>query len=104
MAVSVYSLLLLWNRAIFELAIGQEELDAPEMLWKAYIDFEVTQNEIDNARQLYERLLDRSGHVKVWVSFGQFEFDIGKTQSNTSTSPALDMNFVEVARSVFVRG
>ena len=28
-------------RAIFELAINQPRLDMPEVLWKAYIDFEV---------------------------------------------------------------
>ena len=29
-------------RAIFELAINQPRLDMPEVLWKAYIDFEVS--------------------------------------------------------------
>ena len=31
-------------RAIFELAVHQEVLDIPEVLWKAYIDFEIGQN------------------------------------------------------------
>ena len=60
-------------RAIFELAISQQALDMPEMLWKGYIDFEIDEGESANARKLYERLLDRTGHVKVWISYAQFE-------------------------------
>jgi hypothetical protein len=52
-------------RAIYELAINQPRLDMPELLWKAYIDFEVNQEQTENARQLYERLLERTSHVKV---------------------------------------
>jgi len=67
------------SRAIFELAIEKLslQLDMPEKVWKAYIDFEVEQGEVANARQLYERLLVKSQHVKVWISYGQFETEIG---------------------------
>lgn len=41
----------------------------PELLWKAYIDFEISQEEPEKARQLYERLLERTLHVKVTISF-----------------------------------
>lgn len=37
----------------------------PEVLWKTYIDFEVDQEEYDNTRMLYRRLLERTHHVKV---------------------------------------
>jgi crooked neck len=37
----------------------------PELLWKTYIDFEVGQNETGKARELHERLLERTLHVKV---------------------------------------
>jgi len=60
-------------RAIFELAVSQPALDMPEMLWKGFIDFEIDEGEADKARKLYERLLERTGHVKVWISFAQFE-------------------------------
>ncbi|XP_062711437.1 protein crooked neck [Aedes albopictus] len=60
-------------RAIYELAIQQPRLDMPELLWKSYIDFEVQQGEFELARQLYERLLERTTHVKVWISFAKFE-------------------------------
>lgn len=60
-------------RSIYELAIAQPRLDMPELLWKAYIDFEIGQDEPQNARQLYERLLERTTHVKVWLSYAKFE-------------------------------
>merc|ERR1712130_726628 len=60
-------------RAIYELAINQPRLDMPEILWKGYIDFETEQEETDRARELYRRLLERTHHVKVWLSLAQFE-------------------------------
>ena len=53
------------SRAIYELAISQGKLDMPEVLWKAYIDFEIEQEEFNNTRNLYRRLLQRTHHVKV---------------------------------------
>jgi crooked neck len=61
------------GRAIFELAVSQSVLDAPEVLWKAYIDAEIADGQRTAARQLYERLLERTQHVKVWLSFAAFE-------------------------------
>lgn len=60
-------------RAIFELAIQQPVLDMPEMLWRSYIDFETEEEQTEKARELYQRLLQRTKHVKVWMSFAQFE-------------------------------
>ena len=54
-------------RAIFELAIGQPKLDMPDVLWKAYIDFEIEQDEYDITRRLYQCLLERTHHVKVRI-------------------------------------
>jgi crooked neck len=66
-------------RAIYELAISREVLDMPDMLWKGYIDFEIEEGEAENVRKLYGRLLERTGHVKAWISFAQFEgSEIGK--------------------------
>ncbi|PNX88466.1 crooked neck 1-like protein [Trifolium pratense] len=47
-------------RAIFDIAIGQPalDLDMPELLWKAYIDFEVAECEFEKARVLHRRLLE----------------------------------------------
>ncbi|KAI9819014.1 MAG: NineTeen Complex (NTC) component [Phylliscum demangeonii] len=63
-------------RAIFEMAVAQPRLDMPELLWKAYIDFEEEEAEYDRTRQLYERLLAKTGHVKVWISYGHFEINV----------------------------
>ena len=60
-------------RAIFELAVAQPALDKPELLWKAYIDFEMAKGDLVRARQIYERLLDRTKHLNVWISYALFE-------------------------------
>lgn len=63
----------------------------PESLWKALIDLEII--ELDNlpaARALYRKLLDKSKHLKVWLSFAKFE-------SN-------DANNVANARAVYEEG
>ncbi|KAG6821427.1 NineTeen Complex (NTC) component [Arthromyces matolae] len=61
------------TRAIFELGIAQGQLSMPELLWKAYIDFEIEEGERETARSLYDRLVALSGHVKVWISYALFE-------------------------------
>jgi len=61
----------------------------PELLWKSYIDFEISQKETHKARILFERLLERTAHVKVFISFAQFEATAGD---------------LEAARGVFDRG
>eukprot|EP01120_Amphizonella_sp_Union-15-10_P014658 TRINITY_DN719_c0_g3_i1.p1 TRINITY_DN719_c0_g3~~TRINITY_DN719_c0_g3_i1.p1 ORF type:complete len:663 (+),score=163.27 TRINITY_DN719_c0_g3_i1:30-2018(+) len=64
-------------RALFDLAIQQQLLDMPELVWKKFIDFEMENEENDKVRHLYEELLKRTKHVKVWISFAQFEVAIG---------------------------
>lgn len=58
--------------AIYEMALEQP-VDMPELLWKAYIDYEYESEEYEAARSLYERLLQRTEHIKVWVSYANFE-------------------------------
>jgi crooked neck len=41
------------------------------------LDFEIELKEYNNVRKLYRRLLQRTKHVKVWISFAQFETSIG---------------------------
>ena len=76
-------------RALYELAINQPKLDMPEILWKAYIDFETEQEETDKARELYRRLLDRTQHVKVWLSYAQFELQVTQQIINCSLNESL---------------
>ncbi|OAF68272.1 Pre-mRNA-splicing factor CLF1 [Intoshia linei] len=64
-------------RAIFELAIDQQFLDMPEIVWKAYIDFETDNSEFRKSRALYRKLIEKSSNnAKVWISFGMFEFEV----------------------------
>ncbi|KAK4162094.1 hypothetical protein QBC43DRAFT_322327 [Cladorrhinum sp. PSN259] len=68
------------TRAIFELAVGQPILDMPEVVWKAYIDFEEEEGEYERTRALYERLLEKANHPKVWISYAQFEINIPEAE------------------------
>jgi len=89
---------LLVSRSIFELTINQPDLDMPEVIWKAYIDFELSEAEYGHARSLYKRLLDRSSHVKVWIAMAQFELEYSSysTESKEDGPTAL-----EASRTVF---
>ncbi|KAL1922999.1 uncharacterized protein VTP21DRAFT_9375 [Calcarisporiella thermophila] len=85
-------------RAIFELAVKQPVLDMPEVLWKGYIDFEFEEEEYQRTRQLYERLLERTSHVKVWNSYARFELSVpagAEGEGEDELSP------VERARNVY---
>ncbi|CAO3674233.1 unnamed protein product [Umbelopsis vinacea] len=75
-------------RAIFELAVNQPVLDMPEVLWKAYIDFEFNEEEYERTRLLYERLLERTTHVKVYVSFAQFELSVPEEEAGDNVARA----------------
>jgi crooked neck len=96
----------IFYRAIYELAVSQVDLDMPEVLWKAYIDFEVAEGEVDHARKLYERLLFRSSHVKVWIAYAKFEYESGTgaaTGGETSAAAVGPGNIV-AARDIFTKG
>lgn len=68
-------------RGIYALAVDQPSMDMPELLWKSWIDFEYEEEEYERTRELYERLLRRTSHVKVWVSFAQFEANAGTAEA-----------------------
>lgn len=65
-------------RQLFEIASGRPNLDLPEKLWMAYIDFEISLNEYDKVRAIYGRLLEKSKHMKVWISYAKFESENAK--------------------------
>ena len=94
-------------RSIYELAVTQPVLDMPELLWKAYIDFEIGEQESVRVRDLYERLLERTGHVKVWTSYGQFEAAEAVAELARCEGADVSPEAVEAAaraRDVFSRG
>jgi crooked neck len=81
----------------------------PELLWKSYIDLEVEEGERKRARALYERLLERSGHVKVWISYALFESARIGVNEEDSDAPGDDVppenqGNPQRAREVFERG
>ncbi|KAJ0361713.1 hypothetical protein COL154_006650 [Colletotrichum chrysophilum] len=91
------------TRAIFELAVNQMVLDMPELLWKAYIDFEEEEGEYDRTRELYERLLEKTDHVKVWISYAHFELNIPEDEeAEEEEAPISDVAKAR-ARKVFER-
>lgn len=79
-------------RAIYSVAINQPRLDMPETLWKSYINFEKEQKEFDRARQLYEQLLQRTSHVKVWISFAEFELEVSARLKDTGAGISKSRN------------
>merc|ERR1712228_296916 len=75
-------------KSIYELGISQNVLDEPQDLWFKYIVFETARKNHANVRKLFERLLNKTQHVRVWINFAQFEAQINEPQR---------------ARNVFVR-
>ncbi|KAF2266869.1 TPR-like protein [Lojkania enalia] len=90
-------------RAIFELAVEQSQLDMPELVWKAYIDFEEEEGEYDRTRQLYERLLGKTNHVKVWISWAQFEIGVPDAEEEGDEERLISEEAKSRARKVFER-
>lgn len=77
-------------RGLFQLGIAQQRwMRPPEMVWKAYIAFEISQGEFDTTRQLYERFVEWCRDLSVWISYARFE-----AQTNHS---------IQHARKVFNR-
>src|SRR6266404_5352945 len=103
-------------RGIFELGVAQSPLSMPELLWKAYIDFEVEEGERSNARALYERLTGSSGHWKVWVAYAMFEAqpmqpprderedDEDADEGDEEKEPKMIEGDLSLGRQVFQRG
>ncbi|GJC86889.1 pre-mRNA-splicing factor CLF1 [Colletotrichum liriopes] len=91
------------TRAIFELAVSQPVLDMPELLWKAYIDFEEEEGEYERTRELYERLLEKTDHVKVWISFAHFELNIPEDEEEAEEEAPISNEAKARARKVFER-
>jgi len=104
-------------RGIFELGVAQTPLSMPELLWKAYIDFEVEEGERARARALYERLASASGHWKVWVAYAMFEAqpiqlprdereddDEDGDEGDEEREPKMVEGDLEQARQVFQKG
>jgi len=91
-------------RAVFDLGVQQELLETPESLWKAFIDFECDEGRADHVRALYGRLLQLTGHVRVWIAFALFEVDSDSDSARSEDKPPLERGGLEAAREIFQRG
>ncbi|WFD00672.1 NineTeen Complex (NTC) component [Malassezia yamatoensis] len=86
-------------RGIYELAIQHAEsesggLDMPEIIWKAYIDLEFNEREWQRVNELYERLLEKASHVKVWISYA-----LGQMAAAIATEQDEDADAMEQAEA-----
>jgi len=90
-------------RGIYELAVEEPELDMPERVWKAYIDFEEEEGEYEKARALFERLLAKTNHVKVWISYAQFEIGVPEGDEDEAEDRPVSEAAKERARKIFER-
>jgi len=86
-------------RALFEIAVNEPQLDMPELLWKAYIDLEAEEGEFDRTRALYERLLAKTDHVKVWISWAQFELSVPDADESAAAEDDEDRPVSDAAKS-----
>ncbi|KAL9653545.1 hypothetical protein ABK040_000527 [Willaertia magna] len=72
--------------SIFELAINQPYLDQPEVIWRSYIDLEIKLKHFDKVRKLFLRLLEKTKHLKVWLSYISFERNLLTEMANNFTN------------------
>ena len=82
------------TRFLYNLAI-QNDLDLPESVWKAYIDFEIESKEFEEARKLFRQLLEQANHVKVWISFAKFEIENAENYENSKSVYAEGYNYLK---------
>lgn len=83
-------------RALFDLALKQERLDAPETIWKACIDFEIACGTPTRVRELFNLLLSKTQHVKVWLSLTQFEATLREFEAARAVFKRAMAHFKEV--------
>ena len=77
----------------------------PTYISQAYIDFEVGEGERERARELYERLLERTAHVKVYISYALMESSVtGGGEDEDGNEIQGEAGDPERSREVFERG
>jgi crooked neck len=80
---------------VFELAIDNNQMNMPETVWRAYLDNQMELKNYDKARDLYERLLERSKHIKIWVAYAQFEASTGDRAACRKILEKAEKHFLE---------
>lgn len=84
---------------IFQIAIDQPLLQTPEVVWKKFIDFHIENQEFNKARILHEKLLERTQHLRVWISFANFELNAGDHASPEAAKDAATGVYERAAKS-----
>ncbi|EDO08038.1 tetratricopeptide repeat (TPR) domain containing protein [Babesia bovis T2Bo] len=64
-------------RGLCEAAIAMDQMDMPETVWNRYIEIEREWQQYAHVRNIYERLLLKTTHIKVFLSYCEFEFTSG---------------------------
>ncbi|CAG8068000.1 unnamed protein product [Penicillium salamii] len=94
------------TRAIYELGIEQPVIDMPELLWKAFIQFEEEEYNYTAVRTLYERLLEKADNIKVWIGYARFEMAVPAEQEGAqddAAAPRFSEDSAIKARAIFSR-
>ncbi|GIX60853.1 RNA processing protein [Babesia caballi] len=71
-------------RAICEAAIAMDQMDMPETVWNRYLEIEKGWQQHPYVRNIYERLLLKTTHIKVFKGYVEFEFSNGYLQNGRS--------------------
>lgn len=58
--------------ALYEAGVTIEEMDEPEIFWQRYIEYETENKAAARVISLYQRLLAKTRHVKVILSYANF--------------------------------
>ncbi|KAK6794540.1 hypothetical protein RDI58_007993 [Solanum bulbocastanum] len=84
------------NKHRAALAIDQPALDFPELLWKAYIDFEISKGEFERTRAQYERFLNRTKHLNMENTFGELPNNLKKrSKIYMEDGPAVHEEYID---------
>ena len=86
-------------KSILKLAIDYPTLNTPEVVWKMWIDYETELENFGEVRSIYETLLMRTNHPKVWISFSGFEKKHGSVENVRKIFQDACAKFTEIAKS-----
>ncbi|KAH6821502.1 crooked neck protein [Perilla frutescens var. hirtella] len=74
----------------------------PQLLWKECSDFEISESDYEKSKAFYERLLNRTKRLKLWINYAQFEAFAMKQVVHESGLPD-KRECLHRARAVFER-
>eukprot|EP00762_Andalucia_godoyi_P000609 ANDGO_05342.mRNA.1 Pre-mRNA-splicing factor clf1 len=67
-------------RSIFRLGCSQGSVIERDKIFRAFIEFEMGQNDVDRVRELYELFIENFKGMDVWLSFAVFEAESGNVE------------------------